>query len=156
MNKLLIIAFIATASIFCINELAESRKQALIRTEQAVLATIEAEIAKEVSTYWIPQNEAEIDLLADAIYWAENSKKYPYGIMSVTCKGEKDCRKICINTIKNQKKRYKRSTNKRDSSYLKSLARRYAPIGVDNDPRGLNHNWLSNVMYFLNNPKEPK
>jgi hypothetical protein len=29
--------------------------------------------------------------------------------------------------------------------FLESLARRYCPVGADNDPTGLNKHWLKNV-----------
>lgn len=96
------------------------------------------------------------DQLADAIYLAEgggNAKK-PYGILSVPCKGEKGCRKICINTIRNNVKRHKSYGYKTHPNYLEFLASRYAPVGVENDPQGLNRNWIKNVWWFLNNPKE--
>lgn len=34
------------------------------------------------------------------------------------------------------------------SAYLLSLRNRYCPIGADNDPNGLNSNWLRNVTKF--------
>lgn len=33
--------------------------------------------------------------------------------------------------------------------YIEFLASRYCPIGADNDPQGLNKNWVKNVKYFL-------
>ena len=32
--------------------------------------------------------------------------------------------------------------------FISYLASRYAPIGVKNDPNGLNHNWQNNVRFF--------
>jgi len=88
--------------------------------------------------------------IANAIYKAEGSEKAkkPYGILSVACEGEQDCRQICLNTIRNQRKRHAKHTC--NLTYLECLAKRYAPVGVENDPRGLNKNWLKNVKYFLN------
>lgn len=44
----------------------------------------------------------------------------------------------CAGTIK---KRYRGD--------LEEFARIYCPIGADNDPKGLNKNWLKNVRFFL-------
>lgn len=35
------------------------------------------------------------------------------------------------------------------TDYIEFLASRYCPIGADNDPQGLNKNWVKNVKYFL-------
>jgi len=89
--------------------------------------------------------------IADAIYRAENSDKYPYGIKSIDTKGDKDyARKICLNTIHNQRIRHrlgKCPEDLRDTEhdYLTCLWYRYC------NPRlhPLNLNWLSNVKHFL-------
>jgi len=92
--------------------------------------------------------------IADAIYWAENSKKYPYGIKSVSCDTVAECRRICLNTIRNNIKRYNDYGYKEYDSYLEFLSSRYAPIGASNDPNNLNRNWIKNVLFYLQNPKE--
>ncbi len=93
---------------------------------------------------WYPNTPERIERLANAIYWAENSKKYPYGIISINTHGnEKLARRICKNTIKNQIKRWNRK-----EPYIVSLRNRYAPIGAGNDPKGYNANWIRNVKYF--------
>ena len=103
--------------------------------------------AAEIRTY---------DQLADAIYWAEGGPKAkkPYGILSVPCSGHDECRRICINTIRNNVWRFKDWGHREYDSYLEFLASRYAPIGAGNDPGGLNVNWLKNVRWFLANPQE--
>lgn len=102
--------------------------------------------AKEIKTYSYSQ-------LANAIYKAEGGKKArkPYGVLSVQCDSEKQCREICINTIRNNAKRWKQKTHNADKypDYLSFLASRYAPVGVNNDPKNLNKNWLKNVKFFL-------
>jgi hypothetical protein len=97
---------------------------------------------------WTPNTPKRVNQLADAIYKAENSKRYPYGIVSIDTKGNEEyARKICKNTIRNQIARWKKESVKRP--YLESLASRYCPIGASNDPQGLNKNWLKNVKWFL-------
>ena len=87
----------------------------------------------------------------EAIYKAEGGKKAkkPYGILSVPCNTKKECRQICYNTVRNNKKRYKEYGHKQYDTYLEFLASRYAPVGASNDPTNLNKNWIKNVKYFL-------
>lgn len=89
----------------------------------------------------------DIPRLADSIYKAENSIKYPYGIKSINTRGNKIyARKICINTIKNNIRRYNKSHKNID--YITFLGNRYCPIGAKDDPKGLNNNWINNVKYY--------
>jgi len=91
--------------------------------------------------------------IANAIFKAEGGYKatYLYGIRSVPYEDEAEARRICLNTIRNQRKRH--ANHECDLTYLECLAKRYCPIGADNDPKGLNKHWLGNVKHFLNNPK---
>jgi hypothetical protein len=89
--------------------------------------------------------------IVNAIYKAEGAEKAkkPFGILSVSCEGYDDCRQICFNTVRNNRKRYADYGYKQYDTYLEFLASRYAPIGASNDPHNLNQNWLKNVRYFL-------
>lgn len=87
--------------------------------------------------------------IVDAIYKIEGAEKAvkPFGILSVPCDGYADCRQICLNTVRNNYKRWLKSD--RSKTYLEFLANRYAPVGVSNDPNNLNKNWLSNLQRVL-------
>jgi hypothetical protein len=89
--------------------------------------------------------------ICNAIFKAEGGykAKYLYGIRSVKYKDEKQARKICLNTIRNNRIRYKKYGYKKYKTFLEFLASRYAPIGVKNDPKNLNKYWLKNIKYFL-------
>ena len=91
------------------------------------------------------------DEIADAIYLAEGGEKakIPFGILSVKCDGYDECRQICLNTIRNNRKRFADYGYKEFDTYLEFLASRYAPINCENDPANLNKNWLRNVKFFL-------
>lgn len=91
--------------------------------------------------------------IADAIWYAEggDKAKKPYGILSVPCDSKEECRQICINTINNTFTRWQLAGAKGD--FLEALARRYAPVGAENDPSGLNKNWFKNVKYYLERKK---
>ena len=101
------------------------------------------------------------DEIADAIFKAENSSEYPYGIKSLKYENRTGrsltklewARFICKNTIRNNRKRYADYGYKKYASYLEFLASRYCPKNCDNDPRGLNKHWLKNVKYLLEDVK---
>jgi hypothetical protein len=86
----------------------------------------------------------------NAIYKAEGGEKAkkPYGILSVPCNTKAECRQICYNTVRNNKRRYKEYGHKQYDTYLEFLASRYAPVNCEND-NGTNKYWIKNVKYFL-------
>lgn len=85
-----------------------------------------------------------INDIADAIYKAENSIKYPYGIL----RRYKNTtpRQACINTINSSLRRFNNQSEEKDFIHFLSLT--YAPIGCDNDD-GNNKYWERNVKFFL-------
>jgi len=85
--------------------------------------------------------------LADAIYKAENSKRYPYGIKSINTHGDKVlARKICLTTINNNLARWQWARQQGDKrGFIAFLGARFCPIGAKDDPRGLNGHWVGNV-----------
>lgn len=93
----------------------------------------------------------ELNLIANAIKKVEGNSNY--GIISLKLKGntkeEKEiyARKICINTIKNNFARWKNQSQEKD--YISFLGSRFAPLGVGNDPKNLNKNWIKNMKFFL-------
>ena len=89
------------------------------------------------------------DEVANAIYKAEGGSraKFLYGIRSVKYKDEADARRICLNTIRNNRARFAKQNKHKD--YIEFLASRYCPVGADNDKKGVNKNWIKNVRFFL-------
>lgn len=87
--------------------------------------------------------------IVKAIYLAEGGKnaQFPYGIRSVECSSEGECRKICANTVRNNRKRWQKQGS--SVSFLQFMASRYCPINASNDRAGVNKFWLKNVTYFL-------
>lgn len=95
----------------------------------------------------IPSNE----VIAEAIYKAENSVKYPYGVKSINTHSNKEyARKICLNTIRNHKKRH--AEHKCGLDFITCLGNRYSPPAA----HSLNRNWARNVKTILNNQKYAK
>lgn len=84
--------------------------------------------------------------LAQAIYLAEGGKmtKYPYGIKSIDTHGdEKLAKRICLNTIRNSRKRWEKAGMPGDEIHF--LALRYCPPSA----HLLNRNWEKNVRSLL-------
>lgn len=88
--------------------------------------------------------------IADAIYKAEGGTKarVPYGILSVKVKDAAEARRVCLNTIRNNRVRWIKAG--RPGEYIDFLADRYCPPSVD--PIG-NKNWKKNVKYILTHQK---
>ena len=79
--------------------------------------------------------------LANAIFKAENSVKYPYGIKSIDTHGNKDyAHKICLNSVRNAKKRWIKAGKPED--FIVFMGRRFSPPSI-------NPNWVRLVKYFL-------
>ena len=86
------------------------------------------------------------DKLADAIYLAEggNKTRFFYGIKSINTHGDKVyARKICINTINNNYRRWVKAGSKGD--FTDFLGAVYCPPKA----HPLNKNWTRNVRYFM-------
>lgn len=119
-------------------------------------------LPKKAFADWIPDTPKKVDQLADAIYWAEGGKNtnFPYGIKSVGCDNEDECRRICKNTIRNNIIRHKRKSMAApimaQQTYLEFLQSRYCPTSgnLTASEEALNGHWLKNVKWFLNHPKE--
>lgn len=93
----------------------------------------------------VKANDYTNDQIANAIFKAENSVKYPYGIKSINTYGNVIyARKICLNTIRNNRKRFAKQTKYKD--FLEFLGSRYCPPSA----HSLNKNWVRNVRHFLN------
>lgn len=98
--------------------------------------------------------------IANAIYYAEGGNKtaYPYGIKSLKYENRTDkelskeqwARKICLNTIKNNRKRF--SKQEKYTDFIDFLGSRYCPIQgkhLTNDEKKFNIYWVKNVKLFL-------
>ena len=88
----------------------------------------------------------DVERLATAIYHAEGGAKtaHPYGILAKY--KTTTPRDACKNTIRSKWREWVKLGAKGD--YLAYLQSRYAPIGAENDPTGLNRNWLKNVRFW--------
>lgn len=93
--------------------------------------------------------DTEANRLADAIYVAEGGPKakVPYGILSIKVRDKTHARRICLNTIRNNYRRWTDGGKK--GEFLDYLGDRYCP---PSDCDG-NRNWKRNVRRILNASK---
>jgi hypothetical protein len=99
------------------------------------------------------------DEYCDAIWKAEGGEQaaYYYGIKSVnyiTGKGDyydkQEARRICKNTVRNNKRRFREYGHRTHKTFLDFLGSRYAPTkGLQAWEVTLNKNWKRNILYFL-------
>lgn len=92
--------------------------------------------------------------IVNAIFLAEGGKAatYKYGIRSVKYRNEAEARKICFNTVRNNRKRFKAYGYKQHSSFIQFLGSRYCPTkgrNLTQSEKRLNGNWVRNVEMFL-------
>lgn len=85
--------------------------------------------------------------MADAIYLAEGGAKAkaPYGVLSIKTDSAEQARRITINSIRNNWKRWEKAG--RPGEFVDFMADRWCPKSAD--PIG-NRNWKKNVKYYLN------
>lgn len=88
----------------------------------------------------------DAERIADAIWRVEGGHRarVPYGILSVKVKDAAEARRVCLNTIRNNHRRWIAAG--RPGDYLDFLADRYCPPSVD--PAG-NRNWKHNIKSLL-------
>ena len=100
-----------------------------------------------IATNIRPECVRELAPIVAAIRYAENGTTYQYGIIHKRCpKGYRPQAGWCAATVQKNWDRWVKAGRK--GEYIAYLASRYAPIDADNDPNGLNHNWLPNVRKF--------
>lgn len=93
-----------------------------------------------------PLPEHEVARIADAIYRAEGGSKarVPYGVLSVRVANAAEARMVCMNTIRNNHKRWESAGKPGD--FIKYLGAKYCPPSVD--PTG-HKNWVNNVSKII-------
>jgi hypothetical protein len=94
----------------------------------------------------LPASALDAERIADAIWRVEGGHRarVPYGILSVKVKNAAEARRVCLNTIRNNHRRWIAAG--RPGDYLDFLADRYCPPSVD--PVG-NRNWKHNIKSLL-------
>jgi hypothetical protein len=96
-----------------------------------------------------PELRDELAPIVAAIRHAENGRAgREYGVLHPKALGKSYRTQAgwAAATVQKQYDRWVKAGKK--GAYLESLARRYCPVGADNDPTGLNKHWLKNVTHF--------
>lgn len=120
---------------------ANTPKYSLASSKQAapIIKAAERNGIKYLSDDWF---------LLMAIRKAENGGKgREWGIMNPKANTEELQAAWCAATIMKNHKRYGNGAVTED--YISFLGSRYCPVGADNDPKGLNKNWIKNVTYWF-------
>ena len=95
-----------------------------------------------------PELRDRLAPIVASIRYVENGKRYYYGIIHKRCRpGYRNQAGWCAATVQAQWDRWKKAGAK--GEFLVSLSKRYCPVGADNDPNGLNKNWLPNLRKRL-------
>ena len=86
------------------------------------------------------------ETLADAVFKAEGGKKArkPYGVLSIPVHSDAHARRITLNSIRNNWKRWERAGRPHD--FVSYMAKRWVPTSTD--PIG-HRNWVKNVRAYL-------
>ena len=89
---------------------------------------------------------ASDEQICNAIYRVEGGSRarVPYGILSIKVRDEAHARRICLNTIKNNRVRWIKAGQ--PGAFLDYLADRYCPRSAD--PIG-NKNWKANIKRLV-------
>jgi hypothetical protein len=94
-----------------------------------------------------PECRTKLAPIVAAIRYAENGKKYQYGIIHKKCKpGYRNQAGWCAATVQKNYDRWVKAGSKGD--FITFLGKRYCPVGADNDPNGLNKHWIKNVKFY--------
>jgi hypothetical protein len=84
--------------------------------------------------------------MADVIYKAEGGSKtkWPYGVKSVKVKDAAEARRVTINSVKNNWRRWEKAG--KPGGFIPFMAARWCPVAAD--PVG-NKNWTANVTRLM-------
>jgi hypothetical protein len=141
-----------TLLLLCV--LAQSPHDAILAKDGKVCA---AQFDDAIVVNIRPALRTKLAPIVAAIRYAENGGKgKEYGILHPKVKPTyRSQAGWCAATVQKNYDRWVKAGSK--GEYLVFLSKRYCPIGADNDPNGLNHNWLGNVRKlrkrFTSSPK---
>ena len=133
----------------------EAEKKIIRHLKNVVKATVIAIIMLMAVLLVVRIVKAEISdtTIVNSIYIIEGGTKaqYAYGIRSIPYKTIADARRYCLNTVRNNRKRYANYGYKQYPDFLSFLASRYCPTQgkLSKTEKRLNGFWLRNLRYQL-------
>lgn len=102
--------------------------------------------------------QAFLSLMARAVKFAENNPKN-HGVLSIKTDNPDQ---VVTNSVKKNYDRWSTGQkpakwiDEKPKKYVDFMQRRWAPIGAENDPDGLNVNWAPNVRWFIKQNVAPE
>lgn len=89
--------------------------------------------------------------VVDAIYVIEGGQraKVAYGICSVKVSSAVEARQVCLNTVRNNYRRWKNHKGPQES-FRSFLGKRYCPPQLGGD----NRYWLRNLSHYVGEPQD--
>lgn len=82
----------------------------------------------------------------ETIRFSEGARsRFPYGIKSVRCASQSQCKDVCIRTIRHYRKDFIKTHKVVDDSFIQYASKRY----VESKDKIGQENWVKNVEYFL-------
>lgn len=93
-----------------------------------------------------PLAESYVNRFADVIYKIEGGDRArkPYGVLSVKVNSKDEARRVTINSIRNNWKRWHKAGKPGD--FITFMARRWCPPSAD--PVG-HRNWVKNAKFYM-------
>jgi len=85
-------------------------------------------------------------LIAEAIKKQEGDPKR-HGVLSIKTSSPEEAERILLNSISNNYRRWVKAG--KPGNFIDFMGKRWAPIGAENDPKGLNKNWVPGVQSIL-------
>ena len=136
----ILLAFVAVCSVAH----AQSPRHAIVYKDGTIAGE---QFADAVKVNIRPELRKELSRYVAAIRYAENGKRYQYGIIHKRCpKGYRNQAGWCAATVQKNYDRWVKAGSK--GAFVVFLGNVYCPIGAKNDPTGLNKHWIKNVRKF--------
>ncbi len=105
------------------------------------------------------ESQGDVALLSGLValrYTERGGPGREMGILSVSADTLEEQIHVAANTFRNNVKRYQKARQQPayndfylySEDFLRFFSERYAPLGADNDPKGLNKNHAKNLIFF--------
>jgi hypothetical protein len=147
LTRFLVLIVILCGNLCCAGENQDKASDAILKKDGKVAA---AAFEDAVVVNIRPEMRDVLSPIVAAIRYAENgSKGREYGILHKRVKPTyRSQAGWCSATVQKNWDRYIRKGGKKNDieAFISFLGNKYCPIGVDNDPDGLNKHWVGNVV----------
>ena len=94
----------------------------------------------------VAEKDKFISHVGEAIKVAEGDPSR-FGVRSEKVKSRGEAQRILDNSVRNNRLRWEKAG--KPGKFIDFMQKRWAPVGAENDPKGLNRNWSGNVRAAL-------